>query len=86
MIRNTRAEKNIHIVTGDMVQRLKALADTAEGMRQFLAPTWRLTPVTAVPGVQCPLLALQAQSVNTVHIHTRKQSIHTPLINIKINT
>lgn len=80
MVRYTGSEKNIYIVTGDMAQRLRALADTEEGVRQFLAPKWRLTPVTAVPGVQCPLLALQAQGVNTVHIHTCKQSIHAPFI------
>lgn len=70
-----------------MDQRLRALAEIAEGVGQSLAPTRRLTPVTAVPGysVSSPGSA-GTRCEHSAHTHTCKQSIRTPFIHIKIDT
>lgn len=59
-----------------MDQRLRALAEIAEGVGQSLAPTRRLTPVTAVPGYS--VSSPGSAGTRCEHsAHTHMQAIHS---------
>lgn len=67
-----------------MAQRIRALADTAEGVGQSLAPTWRLTPVTAVPEYSIP--SSDSAGTRCEHsAHTYMQAIHSHSIHTHKN-